>query len=169
MRRSIVLVAFVAAVACVPKPAPIATQHPEPPHPPAAAPVLGQDWRDWPYTPGTWRYRRDARGSIALFGRSDSDAVATLRCDVAARQLYLSRSGTTAGPATIRTSTVVRTLAMRPTGGTPPYVATAIAPKDPLLDAIGFSRGRFTIEQTGQAPLVLPSWAEVERVTQDCR
>ena len=42
-------------------------------------------------------------------------------------------------------------------------------PDDRLLDAIGFSRGRFTLDQQGAAPLVIPPYAEVERVTQDCR
>ena len=58
---------------------------------------------------------------------------------------------------------------VQPTGGTPPYVALALTASDPLLDAMGFSRGRFVIEQAGAAPLVVPAWAEIERVTEDCR
>ncbi|MGK3796872.1 hypothetical protein, partial [Enterococcus faecium] len=63
----------------------------------AAAAPLGGDWRDWPVTPGTWVYRQDARGSIALFGVPGNDAEVTLRCDRAARALYLSRRGMAAG------------------------------------------------------------------------
>jgi hypothetical protein len=72
-------------------------------------------------------------------------------------------------PMTIRTSTLLRTLPGAPTGGTPPYIAVALTPRDGLLDAIGFSRGRFVIEQAGYPTLVVPAWAEIERVTEDCR
>ena len=139
--------------------------------PPVAlpAPARAADWRDWPITPGAWVYRRDARGSIALFGIPAADALVTLRCDAVARQLYLSRAGSVASPLTVRTTSIARALTVQPTGGTPPYVAAALAPRDPLLDAIGFSRGRFTLEQAGAAPLVLPPWAEIERVVEDCR
>jgi hypothetical protein len=136
--------------------------------PPRPVPIAA-DWRDWPYSPGTWVYRRDARGSIALFGPANADASLTLRCDTAARQVYLSRAGTTATPMTIRTSSVTRAVSVQPTGGTPPYVAAALMPNDSLLEAMGFSRGRFVVQQAGMPPLVVPSWAEIERVTEDCR
>lgn len=150
-----------------PAPAPVVRPAP-PPAPPRAA-----DWRDWPVTPGTWTYRQDARGSLALFGQPGTDALLTLRCarndNGAARAVYLSRAGVAATPLTLRTTSTVRALAVQPTGGTPPFVAAALAPTDPLLDAIGFSRGRFTVEQAGSATLVVPAWPEIERVTEDCR
>ena len=146
-----------------PPPAPIVRPTP-PPAPPRAA-----DWRDWPVTPGTWTYRQDARGSLALFGRPGTDALLTLRCDRAARAIFLSRAGVATAALTLRTTSTVRALAVRPTGGTPPFVAAALAPADPLLDAIGFSRGRFAVEQAGTTTLVVPAWPEVERVTEDCR
>lgn len=40
---------------------------------------------------------------------------------------------------------------------------------DPLLDAIIFSRGRIAVGIPGQPTLVLPAWAEAERVIEDCR
>lgn len=171
--RFVPLVLAVAAVAaCVPRR--------EPPPPPAPPPTsfviatptpapLGSDWRDWPLSPGTWTYRQDARGSLALFGRAGADADLTLRCDRAARQLYLSRSGAVATPLTVRTTSATRTLAVLPTGGTPPYVAVALAPADPLLDAMAFSRGRFVLEQAALRPLVVPAWAEIGRTIEDCR
>ncbi|MDO7844035.1 hypothetical protein [Sphingomonas immobilis] len=155
-----------------PRPAPRPQPRPEPaPLPPAPPPpAAGSDWRDWPLTPGDWVYRQDGRGSIALFGIPGADAVLTLRCDLGARTIYLSRSGAGgASAATLRTSTTARTLALTPTGGTPPYLATAIGPRDPILEAMGFSRGRFVIEQAGYPTLVIPAWAEIERVTEDCR
>lgn len=161
---------LVFAVACVP------TREAPAPLPPRPAPVvalppaaLPSDWRDWPVTPGTWAYRRDGRGSIALFGQAGGEALLTLRCDAGARRLYLSRVGSAAAPLTVRTSTLTRSLPMQPTGATPAYGATALAAEDPLLDAMAFSRGHFTAEQAGAATLVVPSWPEIGRVVEDCR
>jgi hypothetical protein len=171
MRRSALPVALsLVAAACVPR-----VQPPAPP-PPRPAPVVAlplpprsADWRDWPVTPGVWAYRRDSRGSIALFGPAATDARLTLRCDLGERQVYLSRAGSAAAPVAIRTSTATRTLPMQPTGGTPPYAAVALAPGDPLLDAMAFSRGRFVVEQAGAPALVVPAWPEIGRVIEDCR
>ena len=133
------------------------------------APPVPADWRDVPQTPGTWTYRQDARGSIALFGPVGADALLTLRCDSATRNIYLSKAGTADTPLTLRTSSTTRVLPVRATGAQPAYVAAALTANDPLLDAIGFSRGRFVVSQAGGATLAIPAWAEVERVTQDCR
>ncbi len=158
---------------CVPPPR---AEAPPPPRTVTTAPApaprpapIAADWRDWPYSPGTWVYRRDARGSIALFGPANADASLTVRCDTTARQVYLSRAGSTPTPLTIRTSSVTRAVSVQPTGGTPPYVAAALMPNDSLLEAMGFSRGRFVVQQAGLPPLVVPAWAEIERVTEDCR
>lgn len=147
----------------VPPPAPV----PATPAPPP--PAFGGDWRDWPVTPGTWAYRQDGRGSIALFGRRDTDADFTLRCDRLARQLYLSRRGATPGQMTIRTSSTARSLNAQPSGGTPAYMAVALPVGDSLIDAMGYSRGRFIVETPPMAPLVIPAWSEVLRVVEDCR
>ncbi len=143
-----------------PRPAPV----PTPPPTPVAA-----DWRDWPVTPGSWVYRQDARGSIALFGQIGEDAELTLRCDKARGRIYLSRRGEGSGALTIRTSSSLRSVAAQPTGATPAYLAIELAPRDPLLDAIGFSRGRFVVEGAGLPPLVIPAWGEILRVVEDCR
>ncbi|KQS04273.1 hypothetical protein ASG11_08425 [Sphingomonas sp. Leaf357] len=172
--RSLATLTFIAGLnACVPAPKPT----PRPVQRPAPSPVvplpeptpLAQDWRDWPYTPGDWVYRQDARGSIALFGVPGAEAQFTIRCDVQANAIYLSRAGSVTAPLAIRTSTLLRTLAVQPTGGTPAYVAAALAPRDGLLEAIGFSRGRFVVQQEGAPTLVIPAWPEIERVTEDCR
>ena len=41
--------------------------------------------------------------------------------------------------------------------------------RDPLLDAMAFSRGRFMVEMGGAQTLVLPAWSELGRVIEDCR
>lgn len=155
------------APAFTPAPAPAFTPAP----PPSAPPAYRGDWRDWPLTPGNWVYRQDARGSIALFGVPGADAEFTIRCDRIAGQIYISRKGAAPGnaPATFRTSSSLRTLAMQPTGATPAYMALTLFSRDPLLDAIGYSRGRFVVEQATLPTLVIPAWAETLRVSEDCR
>ncbi|MEZ0241925.1 MAG: hypothetical protein ACAH11_01010, partial [Sphingomonas sp.] len=73
------------------------------------------------------------------------------------------------GTLTVRTSSTLRSVAAQPTGGTPPYLAIELTPRDPLLDAIGYSRGRFVIEGGGLPHLVVPAWGEILRVIEDCR
>ncbi len=146
-------------------PAPVPVYTPPAPPPPAAS----SDWRDWAVTPGTWAYRQDARGSIALFGARDADAQFTIRCDRQAQQLYLSRKGAAPGAMTIRTSTTARSLTAQPSGGTPAYMAVALPVSDQLIDAMGYSRGRFIVETAPLPALVIPAWSEVLRVAEDCR
>ena len=156
---------------CVAPPAEPPPPPPSPapgPPPPRPAP-LAADWRDWAPTPGTWRYERDARGSRALFGAIGSDAALVLRCDLAPRRMFLSRAGTATAPLTVRTSSMTKALAVQPTGGPGTYLAAEIAPRDGLLDAMAFSRGRFVIEQAGASLLVVPAYAEIGRVIEDCR
>ncbi len=57
----------------------------------------------------------------------------------------------------------------KPTGGTLAYLATEIMPMDPILDAMAFSRGRILLETDGHTPIILPAWAEITRIVEDCR
>lgn len=166
---SLVAILLVSACASEPAPRPVPRPVAVVPRPLPAAPPLSADWRDWPVTPGDWVYRRDAEGSIALFGGPGSDALLTLRCDRTRGLMYLSRAGAAAAPLVVRTSTIARTLAVQLTGAAPAYGTVALAPNDALLDALAFSRGRFVVEQAGATTLVVPAWAEVPRVTEDCR
>lgn len=150
-----------------PRPMPTPTPTPAPvllPTPPASA-----DWRDWALTPGTWAYRQDTRGSVALYGRAGAEADLTLRCDRARRKLFLSRAGEGFSTLTVRTSTDRKAIAVLPTGGMPAYMAAELAPRDSLVDSMGFSRGRFVVQASGVADLVLPAWPEILRVAEDCR
>ncbi|RYY35506.1 MAG: hypothetical protein EOP59_15370 [Sphingomonadales bacterium] len=150
-----------------PVPVPQPTRAPTPT--PAPVPARGADWRDWPVTPGNWAYRQDARGSVALYGRAGADAELTLRCDRARAKLYLSRRSDAPAALTVRTSTDRKTLNALSAGGTPAYAAAELAPRDPLVDSIGFSRGRFVVQGGGAPDLVLPAWPEILRVAEDCR
>jgi hypothetical protein len=45
----------------------------------------------------------------------------------------------------------------------------SIRARDPLLDAIAFSRGRFAVEAEGRGRLILPADPVISRVVEDCR
>ena len=170
----LVLAAALAAAtaACVPRsepappmPAPRPVAPPPapalPPPPPPAA-----DWRDHPLTPGNWYYQAEGAGSQASFGAGDGAASFVIRCDRTTRRVLLSRPGAPAGSAiTVRTSSSARSLPLA--GGAPS--AAILAAGDPLLDAIAFSRGRFTVEAAGAPMLIIPAWPEAARVVEDCR
>ena len=174
MRILLSMLVLLAITSCVSAPPPRATA---PEHfvsqPPVAAlppPVpLASDWRDWPQTPGDWRYQAMQGGSVATFGDGQHGSLA-LQCDRPGRRVVIIDYVPTGGSVTIRTTNLSRVLSFA-IGGDPPgrSVSIALAANDPLLDAIGFSRGRFVVEEPGRPPLVLPAWAEVERVVEDCR
>ena len=173
MRIRILLIAGVLAVAaCSSPPPPPAPQAP-PPKPVVTAPPPPArptgDWTDWPLAVGDWIYRQDDRGSLALFGTPNADAVVTLRCDKARQRIYLARAGSGSGSIVIRSSSMMKEFVGAPTGGALPFIATEIMPRDPILDAMIFSRGRIALEVTGQMPLAIPSWPEIGRVVEDCR
>lgn len=165
MRRVSVLALPLAAAACVAPQKPARVRPPVvvvPAPAPAPAP-RPSDWRDLPFTKGDWRYRRLGAVTAAEYG----DAVAVhvaLRCENGALRLVWPAAQP--GQVTIRTSTSeqFRTATAAPEGG-----AQLLFPaRDPLLDAMAFSRGRFVL-QAGASELVLPPWPEVARVIEDCR
>lgn len=147
-RASLLLLLLATACASPPPPAAPAPAAPPPPAPPPA-PI---DWRSLPLTAGSWRYQPDAATPAALF----DDGHVVLRCDKALRQITLSGTGL-ALPVTVTTSSGAR------------VVTGAIPAADRLLDEIALSRGRFMLDNADGTRLVLPAWAEVARVVEDCR
>ena len=147
-----------------PPPAPAPTPTPVPPPPPA-------DWRDAAITPGTWSYREASTGALAAFGPTGSEELFSLGCERAASRIVLVRAGSAAGtvPLTVTTTTANRAFSATPVAGEPPRLSVPLSPRDPVLDAMAFSRGRFVIEVPGLPTLYLPAWPEVGRVIEDCR
>lgn len=91
-----------------------------------------------------------------------------MRCNLPERTVTLWRAGSGNGqvPMTVLTETVIRPLTgTAQTSG----IAVTLNARDPLLDAMAFSRGRFAVETAGLGPLYIPSWPEVSRVLEDCR
>ena len=164
--------AFLSACAAPRKPEPAAL--PSPPQRPVATAVPATppaDWRDAALTPGTWSYEPGTGGSVASFGGDASAPLASLRCDRAAGRVALVRAGSAQAPLplTITTSTLTRAFSATPEAGATPRLTLAFAPRDPVLDAMAFSRGRFVIEVAGLPTLYLPVWPEVGRLIEDCR
>lgn len=110
------------------------------------------DWREAPLTPGGWRYRSEAAGSIAEFG----NGLTWLRCDLERRQLATGGDGIGAD-AKVATSFGAFTL------------PSALPASDSRLDGMAFSRGRFALSFADKPRLILPAWPEIGRVIEDCR
>jgi len=140
---------------------------PPPPAPPPA-PVLSGDWRDWPITPGTWRYVPGAPVSSARYGEADA-AQFVVRCDAATRRVTLMRSGS-ASEFTITTSNrKARFQAGHVEEQGRAMTAVILNATDAFLDDMVFSRGRIAVEAPGLPGLAIPAWAEPARAVEDCR
>jgi hypothetical protein len=126
-------------------------------------------WTDWPMEAGVWTYRRDERGSIALYGAVGKDALVMLRCDKARGRIFVSRAASIGGSMMVRTSSTSKAIPTGPSGTQPTYVASELAVNDALLDAMAFSRGRIALELAGAQNIAIPVWSEIGRVVEDCR
>lgn len=95
-----------------------------------------------------------------------------LRCDSARRMIILLRPAASNAPvaASIVTSSGARNMTASPAANVEPRaLAIELDPRDRMLDQMAFSKGRFTLDISGLPTLVLPAWAEVGRVVEDCR
>lgn len=141
---------------------------PSPPPRPATvpAPPASATWADLPATPGDWRWSMEGGQSVARF----ANGRLALRCDPASRSVLIERNEAGAPMAgttlTIRTQTLTRAFAATREAG---MLSVSLPARDPLLDAMAFSRGRFAVEAPGVPVLLIPSWTEVSRVIEDCR
>ena len=166
----ITLAALAGCTPAPPPPPPPPPPAPAPPPPPPPAPE--GNWQDIPLTPGTWVYRQDERGSVALYGEADAEAQFVVRCNIANRRIFFSRAGQlTAGNGVMAFQAThgQTSYAAQNGAGEPRYIVAATSANDDYLDKIAFSRGRITVAVTGQPLLAIPNWAEMTRVFEDCR
>lgn len=152
------------------RPAPVPAPTPTPAATPApATPVAASTaWADRPLTPGNWSYRAEQGASIARFGPPAQPQL-TLRCDLASRRVILTRYGAGQGAMVIRTSYGAVSWPATAQGGAQPALVAARAASDAVLDQMAYSRGKIAVDAPGLAPLVVPAWAEIARVVEDCR
>ncbi len=161
----LLLPACVSAPSAPPPPAP----RPTPQQPSASAPLpppAPVEWQYRPTSPGNWSYRGEGSGSVAAFSSPASGALLSIRCDPAAGRISFLRAGAGQGSLTIRTS--YGAVSWPATPGSSGTLAVRAA-SDAVLDQIAYSRGRFAVEVQGLDTLILPTWAEVDRVIEDCR
>jgi hypothetical protein len=100
-----------------------------------------------------------------------ADGALVLRCNQGS--VAIERAGGSGNgldvPMTITTTSTSRPVMAKARPANPPAVIAVLGARDPLLDAMAYSRGRFAVYATGLAPLYVPSWPEVSRVIEDCR
>lgn len=166
--RQLAWLLLLAPVACTAPSKPVATPAPAPAQVPQYAVVHQGDWRDWPLTPGTWRYRPGVSVSSARYGEANA-AQFVVQCDTATKRVTIMRAGT-ASAMTITTSTRAATFT---TGhivdGGATMSGVVLNANDAFLDVMAFSRGRIAVTSPGLSSLAIPAWAEPARAVEDCR
>jgi hypothetical protein len=173
--RVTALAAFVLLAGCQAVPRPAAPPPPPPPAPtptPTPAPQPTLSWDVAPVLPGDWSYGVRSNLPTATFGPDAATPQVTFACRPATRQIELTAHAVqpTARNMVIRTSfgALPWPGAITPGGGAPMLRVTRPA-SDPGFDWIAYSRGRIAIEIDGGTRLVVPVWAEISRVIEDCR
>ena len=118
---------------------------------------------------GNWIYSATADESEATFDDSSGHPQLTIRCTRSTRRIAILKNAPTASPTMwIWTSSQTRSLPATYDAASA-RVSADLGAYDPLLDAIASSRGRIGFSTSGLAALVMPPWADVARVIEDCR
>ncbi len=118
---------------------------------------------------GNWAYAPTPDGSEASFADSASNPQLWVHCLRATRHVTIAKRASVAAPfLNLWSSSASRSIpsAFNPATG---RLTIELGAYDPLLDAMAGSRGRIGFSIAGQPPLVVPPWAEVARVIEDCR
>ena len=118
---------------------------------------------------GSWSYASTADGSEASFANATGNPQLWLHCTRATRRVTIVKPASAAAPfLNVWTSSLTQNVpsSFNPATG---RLTINLSAYDPLLDAIVSSRGRIGFSVAGQQALVVPAWAEVARVIEDCR
>jgi hypothetical protein len=117
---------------------------------------------------GRWIYGPTPDGSEATFTNQSGQPQLTIRCTRSTRRVSLLKPGAASPALWVWTSSQSRSLPATYDSASARIVAE-LGAFDPLLDAIASSRGRVGFSTSGLAALVVPPWANVGRVIEDCR
>ena len=118
---------------------------------------------------GSWKYTPSSGGSEASYSDVSGNPQLWVQCTRATRRLTIAKRASAAAPFVgVWTSSQTRSIpsAFNPATG---KLTVDLAASDPLLDAIAASRGRVGFTVGTEPPLVVPPWAEIARVIEDCR
>ncbi len=176
--RAGALAALVLLAGCQAVPPPRATPAP-PPAPPTPTPIpmpvtqSNLSWEEAPVVAGAWVYASGERQKAASFTIGGTEDRVSIGCDVATRQVRLTMGAgslESSRTVTIRTSFgALSRSGLPPIGQSAASLVVTFPANDPALDQIAYSRGRISIEVPGSRRLILPVWAEISRVIEDCR
>jgi hypothetical protein len=118
---------------------------------------------------GSWTYEPASGGSEVTFANASGVPQLTIRCTRATRRISILKASSLASPALwVWTSSQSKSLPATFDAATA-RVSTELGAYDSFLDAIASSRGRVGFSTSGLAVLVVPPWADVARVIEDCR
>lgn len=152
----------VAGCAAVPTPAPPPAPRPVAAPVPSPAPPPARPWDERKLDGGVWQY--DAGSRSARFVQTGAAApLLTLACDGGSIRMTAGL-GTPGQPLDVALRTSAGTDQLRFDGH-----QAVLASRDPRLDRIAFSRGRFALEAANGSALTLPVQSEIGRVIEDCR
>ncbi|KTE05679.1 hypothetical protein, partial [Sphingopyxis sp. H115] len=124
---------------------------------PAPLPTPTAGWEDRAVDAGAWRYDANSR-TAAFVATGSASPLLSMICSGGAIRM----TSALAGNVSLRTS--AGTDQIRFDGG-----SASLPTRDPRLDRIAFSRGRFALEAPGGGALTLPVQSEIGRVIEDCR
>lgn len=151
---------MLAVAGCTAIPQPAAPPPPQPVAPaptPAPLPPPTAGWEDRAVNAGAWRYDAGSR-TAAFVPTGSANPLLSLTCSGGGIRM----SSALAGNVSLRTS--AGTDQIRFDNG-----SANLANRDPRLDRIAFSRGRFALETPGGGAMTLPVQSEIGRVIEDCR
>jgi hypothetical protein len=117
---------------------------------------------------GNWTYAATNDGSEATFANATGQPQLMIRCTHSTRRVTLVKPGAAAPSIWVWTSSQSKNLPATYDSAAG-RVSADLGAYDPLLDAIASSRGRIGFSTSGLAVLVVPPWADVGRVIEDCR
>lgn len=155
MRKSIFAAA---AAALIPNAAPVASQVPAAFDIETVQPIAG-----------AWSYRSAAGTSESLFVDATAAIRLVVRCNRAARTVSIVRTGVAAAAPTMSIWTTSESRSIPSRFAATGELSADIAARDPLLDSIAFSRGRFATGAAGAPLTAVPVAPEMARVIEDCR
>jgi hypothetical protein len=118
---------------------------------------------------GAWSYAPTTDGSQTTFADAAGQPQLTIRCTRSTRHVAILKPATAASPSLwIWTSSQSKSVPAT-FDAAAGRVSSEFGAYDPLLDAMASSRGRIGFSTSGVAALVVPPWADVARVIEDCR
>lgn len=118
---------------------------------------------------GSWGYQPYSGGSQATFVDTGGHARMVVRCNRSARLVTITRTAVAAATPTLTVTTSFGAQSVPARFDSSGNLSADVPAASALLDNMAFSRGRFAVASEGSAPLVVPAWAEISRVVEDCR